>query len=312
MRYVSFMTERQFWGAAIAALAAAMVFSLAAHSRAEDKPSQSAMCLMLDSAATANDLPVEFLTRVIWRESRFDPQAIGPMTRHGTRAEGIAQFMPGTAAERALEDPFDPVEALPKAAAFLSELRGEFGNLGLAAAAYNAGPQRVRDWMAGARTLPSETRRYVQAITGHDADEWAKAGADKITSTPADCATLMASLQQSPSNFAYELERRVKAAMSKIWTVELAAGFSRDRVLSAYARLMISLSTLIGSHDPVITSAVLRSRGTRPFYQARIGADTRASANSLCASIRKAGASCIVMRVAAKPAHIDAPVAWEP
>jgi hypothetical protein len=295
------------------ALLLMIAMSLTTQSRAEDKPPQSAMCLMLESAATANDLPIEFLTRVIWRESRFDPQAIGPRTRHGTRAEGIAQFMPGTAAERDLDDPFDPVQALPKAAAFLRELRGEFGNLGLAAAAYNAGPQRVRDWMAGARTLPSETRRYVQAITGHDADEWAKAGADKITSTPADCAALMASLQQSPSNFGYEFERRVTAAMSKMWTVELAAGFSRDRVLSAYARLMTSLSTLIGSHDPVITSAIMRSRGTRPLYQARIGADTRGAANALCTSIRKAGAACIVMRVAAaKPARTDAPVAWEP
>jgi hypothetical protein len=311
MRYVSYMTERRGWRAAVAALMLTIA-SLAQAGEAQEKPSQSAMCLMLDSAATANDLPVEFLTRVIWRESRFNPMAVGPLTRHGKRAEGIAQFMPGTAAERNLDDPFDPVQALPKAAAFLRELRGEFGNLGLAAAAYNAGPQRVRDWIAGMRTLPEETRRYVQAITGHGADEWAKAGADKITSTPADCATLMASLRESPSNFAYELERRVTAAMSKIWSVELAAGFSRARVLSDYARLMTSLSTVIGSHDPVITSNVLRSRGTRAFYQARIGTDTRAQANSLCTSIRKAGAACIVMRVAAKVARPDAPVAWEP
>jgi Transglycosylase SLT domain/SPOR domain len=301
-----------FRHAAGTALALTIAMSLRTQSRAEDRPSRSAMCLMMESAATANDLPVEFLTRVIWRESRFDPQAIGPRTRRGMRAEGIAQFMPGTAAERDLDDPFDPVEALPKAAAFLRELRSEFGNLGLAAAAYNAGPQRVRDWMAGARTLPAETRRYVQAITGHDADEWAKAGADKVTNAPADCATLMASLQQPPSNFAYELERRVTAAMSKIWSVELAAGFSRDRVLSAYARLMTTLSGVIGSHDPVITSAVLRSRGTRPLYQARIGADTRTSANTICARIRQAGAACIVTRVEAKAARADAPVAWEP
>jgi hypothetical protein len=311
MRYVSYATHRRIWRAAVAALALTIV-SFAQQSDAQDKPSQSAMCLMLDSAATANDLPVEFLTRVIWRESRFNPQAVGPLTRYGKRAEGIAQFMPGTAAERDLDDPFDPVQALPKAAAFLRDLRGEFGNLGLAAAAYNAGPQRVRDWIGGTRTLPDETRRYVHAITGHSADEWAQAGADKITSTPADCTALMASLRESPSNFAYELERRVKAAIGKMWTVELAAGFSRARVLSDYARLMTSLSTVIGSHDPVITSSVLRSRGTRPLYQARIGADTRASANSLCANIRKAGAACIVMRVAAMPAHADAPVAWEP
>ena len=45
--------------------------------------------------------------------------------------------------------------ALPKSAEFLRELRAQFGNLGLAAAAYNAGPQRVQDWLRGKRTLPS-------------------------------------------------------------------------------------------------------------------------------------------------------------
>eukprot|EP01035_Chromulina_nebulosa_P056508 gene56508-77441_t len=87
------------------------------------------------------DLPLEFFARVIWQESRFQADAVGPVTRSGHRAQGIAQFMPGTANERRLLDPFDPVQALPKSAEFLSELRGKFGNLGLAAAAYNAGPR---------------------------------------------------------------------------------------------------------------------------------------------------------------------------
>src|ERR1700726_787567 len=134
------------------------------------------ICLLIESAAAANGLPVEFFARVIWRESRYNPNAVGPLTRSGERAQGIGQFMPGTAAERRLLDPFDPVEALPKSAEFLSELRGQFGNLGLAAAAYNAGPQRVRAWLAGRRTLPRETRHYVAAITGSTVDEWAKAG----------------------------------------------------------------------------------------------------------------------------------------
>ena len=79
--------------------------------------------------------------------------------------------MPETAAERRLLDPFDPVEALPKSAQFLAELRTQFGNLGLAAAAYNAGPQRLRNFMAGTRPLPTETRNYVVAITGVSVDD---------------------------------------------------------------------------------------------------------------------------------------------
>src|SRR5262249_8940256 len=121
------------------------------------------ICLLIESAAAANGLPVEFFARVIWRESHYNPNAVGPPTRSGQRAQGIGQFMPGTAAERRLLDPFDPVEALPKSAEFLRDLRGQFGNIGLAAAAYNAGPQRVRDWLAGRRTLPRETRNYVPA-----------------------------------------------------------------------------------------------------------------------------------------------------
>ena len=84
-------------------------------------PSRSSLCLMLESAARANDLPTAFLVRVIWRESRFDPLAVGPRTRSGAHAQGIAQFMARTAAERALSNPFDPVQALPKAAEYLRD-----------------------------------------------------------------------------------------------------------------------------------------------------------------------------------------------
>jgi len=250
---------------------------------------------MMESAAITNDLPIDFLTRVIWRESRFDPNAVGPTTRSGARAEGIAQFMPETAAERALDDPFDPVQALPKAAAFLSDLRDEFGNLGLAAAAYNAGPQRVRDWLAGVRGMPAETRRYVRAVTGRSVNEWAKAGQVSARNA-SSCETTLAALDFPPGGFAYQLEQRVTAAIGRPWGVELAAGFSRERVLSLYARAMQRLAKVVGEHDPVITRAVLRSRGSSAFYQARIGADTRGEANELCMRIRHAGAACLVLR----------------
>src|SRR5207237_7519505 len=121
---------------------------------------------MVESAARASGLPLEFFARVIGQESRFQTDAVGPMTRSGDRAQGIAQFMPGTASERRLLDPFDPVQALPKSAEFLNELREQFGNLGLAAAAYNAGPRRVQEWLAGSGPMPQETRNYVSAITG--------------------------------------------------------------------------------------------------------------------------------------------------
>src|SRR5437868_4437401 len=144
-----------------------------------NKPRQDdreALCLMLESAAKANDLPVEFFARIIWQESRFQSDVVGPLTYTGQRAQGIAQFMPGTAREHRLLDPFDPVQALPKSAEFLNQLRNQFGNLGLAAAAYNAGPRRVQDWLAGTGHMPQETRNYVVAVTGISVDDWAAAG----------------------------------------------------------------------------------------------------------------------------------------
>ncbi|CAN5266720.1 lytic transglycosylase domain-containing protein [soil metagenome] len=265
----------------------------------KDANAHEAMCLMIESAASAHGLPLEFFARVIWQESRFQPDAVGPVTRSGQRAQGVAQFMPGTASERRLLDPFDPVQALPKSAEFLSELREQFGNLGLAAAAYNAGPRRVQEWLAGTGYMPSETRNYVHAVTGTPVDDWAatgRKGAIKDRAPPAGCRDLMALLQRAPNPFVAELEQRVKLGADAPWGVQLAAGFSRDRALAMYARSMKRLSAVIGDRDPSLLRSVFRSRGTRPFYQVRIGADTRSTANDLCDRIRRVGQACIVLR----------------
>jgi hypothetical protein len=266
---------------------------------ARDTDTREAMCLMIESAAKSQDLPLEFFARVIWQESRFQSDAIGPMTRRGQRAQGIAQFMPGTASERRLLDPFDPVQALPKSAEFLNELRGQFGNLGLAAAAYNAGPRRVQEWLAGTGTMPSETRNYVFAITGTSVDDWATAG--KSGKTPdraptSSCRDLMALLKRAPNPFVTQLEQHVKLGADRPWGVQLAAGFNRDRALSMYARAMKRLSAVIGDQDPSLLGSLWRSRGTRTFYQVRIGADTRIAADDLCGRIRRAGGACLVLR----------------
>jgi soluble lytic murein transglycosylase-like protein len=266
---------------------------------ATDSNTREAICLMIESAARAHDLPLEFFARVIWQESRFQADAIGPVTRSGRRALGIAQFMPGTASERSLLDPFDPVQALPKSAEFLSELRGQFGNLGLAAAAYNAGPRRVQEWLAGTGPMPEQTRNYVYAITGTSVDDWAATGKNAKPAEPppaSSCRELVALLKRAPNPFVTQLELRVKLGAEQPWGVQLAAGFNRDRALSSYARAMARLNTVIGDRDPNLLSSVFRSRGTRPFYQVRIGTETRASADELCGKIRRAGQACLVLR----------------
>ncbi len=129
--------------------------------------SRQEICNTLANAARTNDLPVPFFIRLLFQESRFKP---GAVSRAG--AQGIAQLMPTTAADVGVDNPFDPLEAIPAAARLLRDLLDRFGNVGLAAAAYNAGPARVHKWLKEERTLPAETRGYVRIITGQPADNW--------------------------------------------------------------------------------------------------------------------------------------------
>lgn len=129
--------------------------------------SRQELCDVVAMVAQAHNLPIGFFVRLIWQESGFRTHVVS-----SAGAQGIAQFMPGTAAEMGLEDPFDPTEALPASAQFLRDLHRQFGNHGLAAAAYNAGPRRISNWLAKRSTLPKETRAYVVNITGQQPERW--------------------------------------------------------------------------------------------------------------------------------------------
>ena len=148
------------------------------------------ICDSLTTAAESNNLPVHFLISLLFQESRFNPAEVST-----AGALGIAQFMPETAADMGLENPFDPVQAIPASARLLRNLVAQFGNLGLAAAAYNAGPRRVQDWLAKLSSkptdkktakktdpkpaLPEETQGYVKTITGHAVESWTAASTVK-------------------------------------------------------------------------------------------------------------------------------------
>ena len=80
------------------------------------------------------------------------------------------------------------------------------------------------------------------------------------------------------------------------WGVQLAAGFSRDRVLAAYSRVTRRFKDVLRDSDPSICAVTTRSRGRGAFYPARVGAETRASADALCGKLRKAGGACMVLR----------------
>lgn len=129
--------------------------------------SREEICGSLVEAARRNDLPTPFFIRLLYQESGFRPEAISM-----SGAMGMAQFMPETATDRKVDNPFDPLQAIPASARLLRDLQKKFGNLGLATAAYNAGPKRVQDWIVNKGPLPQETQDYVRTITGWAVESW--------------------------------------------------------------------------------------------------------------------------------------------
>jgi len=147
----------------------------------------TAISTLIAQAAISTGVPSDFLLRLLKRESGLNPMAVSPKG-----ALGIAQFMPATAAERGLGDPFDPAQAIPKAAELLRDLRSRYGNWALAAAAYNAGPGRVDAWLSGRLDLPKETVDYVANITGVNTPGWTEAYRPSGTGWPLQIASFTA------------------------------------------------------------------------------------------------------------------------
>ena len=253
--------------------------------RENPSPAPVSICQVLATAATANELPVAFFTRLIWQESRFKPNAV---SRAG--ALGVAQFMPGTARMRGLDDPFDPFAAIAKSAELLRDLKGEFGNLGLAAAAYNAGPGRVRDWLGGRRTLPGETRAYVRIITGRSAEEWV--GDQRKDLEIPDANNV--SCEQAISGEFPPRAAPPKTETVVAWGVELVGGPTEAKALAAYRDLQRKYAPILADREPhLVIRGVIGDMGAA---RVRVDADTRADANKLCANLRAAGWFCDVLR----------------
>jgi Transglycosylase SLT domain/SPOR domain len=279
------------------ALAILLLVALGRQASADDPPTSGldtvsdALCRTIETSATANKLPIGFFTRLIWKESNLRGDVTSP-----AGAQGIAQFMPGTAAARGLADPFDPDKALPEAAKLLAELSTQFGNLGLAAAAYNAGPTRVARWLAGQGDMPIETRDFVLAITAHPLEEWVKpppaadAAPDKATSADESCLQVIVAMRgSSPA-------ASVADTPFAPWGVQLAGNFSKDLALAAFARERQRYKDVLGDVEPFILATRVRSRGTRPFFRVRLPSPSQGAAQQICHKLHSLGGSCVVLR----------------
>jgi len=257
--------------------------------------SVESICTTIQAAAASTDLPVEFFTRLIWQESRFDPQAV---SRAGAR--GIAQFMPTTAAWRGLADPFDPIEALRESAEYLRDLRRQFGNLGLAAAAYNAGPRRVQDWLSTRGGLPRETRSYVRIVTGREAEDWTSAAALDLAATrvPAVPCPEIAKAMVEARLRVMELRKEAPVEAPANWApwgVQVAGDVSEGKALAEFEQLRRRIAVL-RDRAPIMVTSRVPGRGTARRHLVRLAENTRVGAEKLCGRLRAAGAACIVLR----------------
>jgi Transglycosylase SLT domain/D-alanyl-D-alanine carboxypeptidase/Putative Flp pilus-assembly TadE/G-like len=108
-------------------------------------------------AAVRWNVSAPLLAAQLMAESGFDPDAVST-----AGAQGIAQFMPATAAAYGLHDPFDPEAAIDAQAHLMSDLLRRFGSIELALAAYNAGAGAVQ--ACGCVPPYAETQAYVARI----------------------------------------------------------------------------------------------------------------------------------------------------
>lgn len=153
-------------------LAAAMLTGLACaswaplHAQADSAASQTqriAITAHVREASQRFGIPEHWIYAVIRIESAGRTRAVS-----SAGAMGLMQLMPGTwARQRARfslgSDPFNPRDNIMAGTSYLREMYDSYGADGFLAA-YNAGPGRYEAWLAGRRSLPLETRRYVAKI----------------------------------------------------------------------------------------------------------------------------------------------------
>jgi len=119
-------------------------------------PAGQAWASQIEQAAAQAGIDPRLLAAMVWQESRFQADAVST-----SGAIGLTQLMPGTAAELNV-DPWNPVQNLSGGARYLAWTVKEFGSVALGLAAYNAGPNRVRD-ANGIPNIP-ETQAYVPRV----------------------------------------------------------------------------------------------------------------------------------------------------
>lgn len=244
-------------------------------------------CNAIKVFSERHGLNTDFFARLIWQESRFDPNALSH-----ANARGIAQFIPSTAKLRGLKDPYNPADALAHSAQYLAEMARKYGNEGMAAIGYNGGERRAEGFLAG-KGLARETVNYVPIITGLNAEDW------RDNPPKAHDMRLSKTLAFLPACYEMGQKRRLtplarpEPALKK-WGVQLAFGKSRKQARQAYKQRSAQCRGILAKEKPDYVNVKHRASRQKGYVMARIGRNTRGAADKLCNRIRRAGCVCAV------------------
>ncbi len=248
------------------------------------------VCRTIELASTHHKLDPNFLARLLWKESLFEAGAISP-----AGALGIAQFMPGTADIVGLDDPFNPAKSIDASARYLRELTDGFGNIGLAAVAYNGGENRAARYKADGGRLPFETLDYVEAITGHTADVWRSSPptGDKLDlRLDKNSQFLPACITLAGNRTIREFQTPQRAWP---WGVIVASHPSKSGASQQVTRLNRQLRPILGGKR--VNYIQRRLTGSpRRVYTAQIGYESKREAMAFCSRLKSLGGRCLVLR----------------
>ncbi len=254
-------------------------------------PSYTAdICAAIDRDAQLWHLPPAYFARLVWQESHFDANAMS-----WAGAEGIAQFMPETGRLQGLRNPYDPAEELYRSARYLDFLVGKFGNLGLAAAAYNGGENRVARFIKGTGYLAVETLDYVQIITGTPVTDWL------VGDVPASDFALDPKLPFQEACVQMAEANKVTnftppTGIVRPWGIQIGQFFSSANARRSFARLQQAHASVLASEALMLVAKRNPNFGRALRFTVEIGRDNRAEAQKLCTALQKAGGACLVVR----------------
>jgi hypothetical protein len=248
------------------------------------------VCAVIERAAQFWSLPSGYFARLVWQESHFDPNAVS-----WAGAEGIAQFMPETGRLQGLHNPYDPAEELWRSARYLNFLASKFGNLGLAAAAYNGGENRVSRFIKGTGYLAAETLDYVEIVTGIPVTEWL------VGDVPDADYALQPKLPFQQACVELAENNKVTAfmpptAVIQPWGIQVAQFFSSATARRAFARLQRRHASVLADEQLMLVAKRNPNFGPALRFTVEIGRANRKEAQALCAALQKAGGACLVVR----------------